>query len=101
MPEKRWSSSELIEELRRFEEELRAASLSDHIVSTYVGRSEAFIWWLTGAFTPRDTNKTRENEDKAAQRSLGRTILDDLRANLSQDEIARYLADYATVAGTA
>jgi hypothetical protein len=97
MPGKRWSSSELMVELRRFEEELRAASLSDHTVSTYVGRSEAFIRWLAGAFTPRDVGKTIEDGDKAAPRSLGRTILDDLQANLSQGEITRYLADYAAV----
>jgi hypothetical protein len=53
MSERRWSGSELLVELRRFEEELRAASLSDHTVSTYVGQSEAFIRWLAGEFTPR------------------------------------------------
>jgi hypothetical protein len=33
------------------------------------------------------------------KRSPGRTILDDLRVNLSQDEIVRYLAFYAAVTG--
>jgi hypothetical protein len=99
MPEKRWTSSELMAELRRFEEELHAASLSDDTVSTYVGRSEAFIRWLAGGFTPRDTSKAIEDDGKAAQRSLGHTILDDLRANLSQDDIARHLAAYAAVTG--
>ncbi len=99
MPEKCWSSSELMVELRRFEEELRAASLSDHTVSTYVGRSEAFIRWLAGEFTPRDVSKAIEDDDKAARQSLGRTTLDDLQENLGQHEIARYLANYAAVTG--
>jgi hypothetical protein len=43
MSETRWSGSDLLAELRRFESELRAAGLRDRTVETYVGRAETLI----------------------------------------------------------
>jgi hypothetical protein len=40
-----------------------------------------------------------EAEDNG-QRSLGASILDDLRANLSRNDIARYLAEFGALAGS-
>lgn len=40
-------------DLRRFEQELRAASLAPISVHTYVNQSEVFVRWLSGDHTPR------------------------------------------------
>src|SRR5215475_6932072 len=99
MSETRWSGSDLLAELRRFEGELRAAGLRDHTIETYVGRSETFIRWLRGEYTPRGPSRAPTEAGQGAKPSLGQTILDDLRTNMSGEEIARYLADYGAVTG--
>ena len=48
-----WTLRELESELLRFEAELRAAGLAENSVKTYVERSERFLRWLVGEFTPR------------------------------------------------
>jgi len=40
------------------------------------------------------------NEELRAERSLGASLLDDLRANLSREEVARYLAEFGALAGS-
>jgi hypothetical protein len=97
MSETRWSGSELLAELRRFEGELRAAGLRDHTVETYVGPAETFIRWLRGEYTPGGPSRVLDLPDQGAERSLGLAILDDLRTNMSGEEIASYLAGYAAV----
>jgi hypothetical protein len=99
MSERRWTGAELLDEVRRFEAELRGAGLHDRTVETYVGRSEVFVRWLRGEYTPRGPNSTGDEADQGARRSLGLTILDDLRTNMSRDDISRYLADYGAVTG--
>jgi hypothetical protein len=96
MSENRWSGSDLLAELRRFEGELCEAGLRDHTVETYVGRCETFIRWLMGEYTPHRPGRVPDEADQGARPSLGIAILDDFRANLSEEEIASYLADYAT-----
>jgi hypothetical protein len=44
--------AELQDELRRFEADLRAAGLKENSVATYVGRSQYFLSWLVGEYTP-------------------------------------------------
>lgn len=51
-----WTIAELKRELDRFEMELRAAELAENSVRTYVDRSERFIRWLAGEYTPRGPN---------------------------------------------
>lgn len=51
--EESWTYSELRSKLDEFERELRAADLRDSSVSTYIGRSEIFLRWLVGEYTPR------------------------------------------------
>lgn len=53
MEQQRWSAEDLRAEIRRFERELRGAGLRDSSVQTYVGRSEIFVRWLAGDYTPR------------------------------------------------
>jgi hypothetical protein len=43
-------------ELRRFENELRAAGLRENSVSTYVDRTDRFLKWLDGDYQPRGPN---------------------------------------------
>src|SRR5271170_2753453 len=99
MPEPRWSSSELLAELGRFETELRRAGLRDHTVGTYVGRAETFIIWLRGEYTPRGADRALDAPAENPERSLGVSILEDLRTNISRSDITRYLAQYAAVTG--
>ncbi len=51
--EPRWTVQELRGELRRFEQELCNAGLAPNSVDTYVNRSEVFVRWLAGEYTPR------------------------------------------------
>ncbi len=51
--EPRWTVRELRDELRRFEQELRSAGLAPNSVHTYANRSEVFVRWLAGEYTPR------------------------------------------------
>jgi len=48
-----WTIEELRDELRRWERELRAAGKTEATVATYVGRSEIFLRWLVGDYSPR------------------------------------------------
>lgn len=48
-----WTIDELHAELGRFEAELRAAGLKDASVHTYTDRTERFLRWLVGDYTPR------------------------------------------------
>ena len=50
---RQWTHEELVAELGRFEQELRAAGLAEDSVKTYVGRSEIFLRWLVGQYTPQ------------------------------------------------
>ena len=50
---KSWTADELDRELKRFEQELRAAGLRPNSVHTYVDRSERFVRWLRGDYHPR------------------------------------------------
>ncbi len=48
-----WTVRELQRELLQFRAELRAAGLRGTSVETYVGRSETFVRWLAGDYTPQ------------------------------------------------
>ncbi len=48
-----WTLRELHDELRRFEAELKVAGLRPNSVHTYVNRSEIFLRWLSGDYTPQ------------------------------------------------
>ncbi len=55
-----WTGDELVERLGEFERELKAAGLSPNTIATYVGRSEIFIRWLSGDYTPRGPSTRTE-----------------------------------------
>lgn len=55
MSQTTWNTEDLRGELRRFEQELRAANLADSSVTTYVDRSERFIRWLDGDYRPGES----------------------------------------------
>ena len=48
-----WTLRELQGELLRFEQELRAAGLRPSSIDTYVDRTERFLRWLAGDYTPQ------------------------------------------------
>lgn len=97
MPKDHWTGLDLASELRAFEAALRAAGLRENTVQTYVGRSETFVRWLTGEYTPRGPNDLIiESTPNAAHSSLATRMLDDLRFTMARDDLARYLGDYAT-----
>ena len=50
--DERWSIADLQRELGRFEQELRAAQLSEASVETDTGRSSIFLRWLMGDYQP-------------------------------------------------
>jgi len=56
MEPERYPLSDLREELRRFERELRAAGLKENSVNTYVERTGRFLKWLEGDYQPRGPN---------------------------------------------
>lgn len=45
-----WTIQELLDELDRFEREVRAAGLAENSVRTYVDRSRIFVRWLAGDY---------------------------------------------------
>lgn len=47
-----WTTSELHDQLDRFEAELRSAGLAENTVRTYVDRSRYFVRWLDGDYSP-------------------------------------------------
>lgn len=51
-----WTLAELRGELRRFGDELERAGLKPLSIATYVGRSDTFLRWLGGEYTPRGPN---------------------------------------------
>jgi hypothetical protein len=54
--DQRYSPVELRAELRRFEDQLRAAGLKETSVTTYVDRTSRFLKWLEGGYQPRGPN---------------------------------------------
>ena len=48
-----WTIEELRQELGRFETALLDARLAPSSVQTYVDRTERFLRWLTGDYTPQ------------------------------------------------
>jgi hypothetical protein len=51
-----YTVEDLRAELRRFENDLRAAGLRENSVSTYVDRTGRFLRWLSGDYQPRGPN---------------------------------------------
>lgn len=51
--EEAYTVEELLNELSRFETELRAAGLAENTIRTYVDRSTYFVRWLSGDYEPR------------------------------------------------
>src|SRR5260370_6391908 len=49
--------------------------------------------------SPTEPSSVLNRDDHGGGRSLGVSLLDDLRASLSRDDIARYLADYGAGTG--
>ncbi len=47
-----WTTSELHDQLDRFEAELRSAGLAENTIRTYVDRSRYFVRWLDGGDSP-------------------------------------------------
>jgi hypothetical protein len=47
------TADEIDRELKRFEDELKAAGLRPNSVHTYVDRTERFLRWLRGEYRPR------------------------------------------------
>ncbi len=56
MNQETWTLDELLEELTRFERELRAAGLKESSVQTYVDRTKRFLKRLNGEYTSRGPN---------------------------------------------
>jgi len=52
----RYSPTELRVELRRFQDQLRAAGLKETSITTYVDRTSHFLKWLEGDYQPRGPN---------------------------------------------
>lgn len=50
--EHKWTTSELHDQLDRFEAELTSAGLAENTVRTYVDRSRYFVRWLDGDYSP-------------------------------------------------
>ncbi len=48
-----WTLQDLQRELRRYEEELRAAGLTDKSVRTYLDHPTRFLRWLAGEYSPQ------------------------------------------------
>lgn len=51
-----WTHQELLKKLQEFDRELRDAGLKEGTVRTYVDRSDTFLKWLVGQYTPRGPN---------------------------------------------
>jgi hypothetical protein len=96
-----WTSAELFAELRSFEAALLDAGLQPNTVNTYVGRSETFLRWLVGDYSPRGPNAAGQPSETTTSdsRSRGKQALTDFRDTLSIDALSRYLQDYAAVTG--
>lgn len=52
MPSAPFTTSQLREELARYEAELENAGLADATIHTYIERAERFIRWLEGEYRP-------------------------------------------------
>lgn len=48
-----WTLAELHAELERWERALRTQGKSENTINTYIGRSETFLRWLAGDYSPR------------------------------------------------
>ncbi len=96
MQDQSWSGNDLLKELRTFEAELRAAGLSENTVNTYVGRSDTFVRWLRGEYSPIGPNSASTKSIVDTKMS-GKTLLNELARDLDADQIVRTLADYAAV----
>ena len=53
MAERSWTYRELQEELAAFERQLQQAGLKPNSVQTYTDRTNRFLRWLVGDYTPR------------------------------------------------
>jgi hypothetical protein len=51
--EQTWTLEQLRDEVARWERELVSAGKAPSTVATYVGRTETFLRWLDGTYTPR------------------------------------------------
>jgi hypothetical protein len=96
MKEQRWSRDELVTQVRAFERELRAAGLSKHTVSTYVGRVDTFVRWLQGNYKPVGPNSASA-KPVANRATEGQILLNKLAHSLSANQISRILASYAEI----
>jgi hypothetical protein len=96
-----WTSAELFAELRSFEAALLDAGLQPNTISTYVGRSETFLRWLVGDYSPRGPNSAGPPSEKTPpdKRSRGQEVLADFRDSLTVNALRRHLQDYAAVTG--
>lgn len=95
-----WTSAELFAELRSFEAALREAGLQPNTVQTYVGRSDTFIRWLVGDYTPRGPNMApTPPATEGAGLPRGEEALRELRDTMRIEDLKRYVRDYAAVAG--
>jgi hypothetical protein len=77
------------------------AGLQPNTISTYVGRSETFLRWLVGDYSPRGPNAPGPLSEATTpnSRSRGEEVLADFRNSLSVNALRRYLQDYAAVTG--
>jgi hypothetical protein len=97
MQDQRWSGDDLVTKVQVFENELRAAGLSENTVNTYVGRADTFVRWLRGEYSPIGPNSGSAKKPAAGTTMRGQALLDELAQDLDADEITRTLADYAAV----
>ena len=96
MQDQRWSGDDLVTKVQVFENELRAAGLSENTVNTYVGRADTFVRWLRGEYSPIGPNSGSAKKP-AGTTMRGQALLDELAQDLDADQITRTLADYAAV----
>ncbi len=50
--ERAWTLEQLRQELRRYEEELRASDKTEKTVRTYLDHPTRFVRWLAGDYSP-------------------------------------------------
>jgi len=91
------TSRELERELRRFEEEMRAAGLAESTVRTQAAGVKRFLRWLAG---DRGATGARPQSSRGLRQPLrGLAYLDWFRDTASLDELGRTLRDYEVLTG--